>query len=101
MRGLCVPSSTDNTASEAGVNKLFTAAWPLQIFVQLVAAWAYKHTWSCSTHPRSTASRKLAFVFARMISGPTNAGYHCIRPTPRGGRSTRVLRKRSEEGVID
>ena len=46
-RGLCMPSGTDNTASEAGVNKLFTAAWPLQIFVQLVAAWAYKHKWQC------------------------------------------------------
>ena len=27
-------------------SKLFTTAWPLQIFVQLVAAWAYKHKWS-------------------------------------------------------
>ena len=41
MHGLC---GTDNTASEAGVNKLFTTAWPLQIFVQLVAAWAYKRS---------------------------------------------------------
>ena len=110
VHGLCMPSGTDNTAPEA---KLFTTAWPLQIFVELVAAWAYKHKWSvlsttcgpissaAATHPHSTASRKLAFVFARMISGPTNAGYHCIRPTPRGGRSIRVLRKRSEEGVID
>ena len=46
VHGLCMPSGTDNTASEAGVNKLFTTAWPLQIFVQLVAAWAYKHKWS-------------------------------------------------------
>ena len=44
--GVRMPSSTDNAASEAGVNKLFTAAWPLQIFAQLVAAWAYKHKWS-------------------------------------------------------
>ena len=43
-RGLRMPSSTDNTAPEAGVNKLFTTACPLQIFV--VAAWAYKHKWS-------------------------------------------------------
>ena len=41
-----MPSGTDNTASEAGVNKLLTTAWPLQIFVQFVAAWAYKHKWS-------------------------------------------------------
>ena len=37
VHGLCMPSSTDNTASEARLNKLFTTAWPLQIFVQLVA----------------------------------------------------------------
>ena len=46
VRGMCMPSGTDNTAAEAGVNKLFTTAWPLQVFVQLVAAWAYKHKWS-------------------------------------------------------
>ena len=33
---VCIPTGADNTASEAGVNKLFTAAWPLQLFVQLV-----------------------------------------------------------------
>ena len=37
VRGLRMPSGTDNTASEAGVNKLFTTAWPLQISVQVVA----------------------------------------------------------------
>ena len=46
MRGICMPTGTDNTASEAGVNKLFTTAWPLQVFVQLVAAWAHKRKWS-------------------------------------------------------
>ena len=46
VHGLRMPSGTDNTAAEAGVNKLFIAAWPLQIFVQLVAAWAYEHKWS-------------------------------------------------------
>ena len=46
VHGLCMPSGTDNTASEAGVNKLFTTAWPFQIFVQYFAAWAYKHKWS-------------------------------------------------------
>ena len=28
------------------LTKLFTTAWPLQVFLQLVAAWAYKHKWS-------------------------------------------------------
>ena len=44
--GICMPTGTDNTASKAGVNKLFTTSWPLQVFVQLVAAWAHKHKWS-------------------------------------------------------
>ena len=35
-----MPSSTDNSAAEAGINKLFTTSWPLQVFVQLVASWA-------------------------------------------------------------
>ena len=46
VHGICMPTGTDNTASEAGVNKLLTTAWPLQVFVQLVAAWAHKHKWS-------------------------------------------------------
>ena len=36
-----MPSGTDNSAAEAGINKLFTASWPLQVFVQLVASWAH------------------------------------------------------------
>ena len=36
-----VPSGTDNSAAEAGINKLFTTSWPLQVFVQLVASWAH------------------------------------------------------------
>ena len=35
------PSGTDNSAAEAGINKMFTTSWPLQIFVQLVASWAH------------------------------------------------------------
>ena len=45
-RSVCIPTGTDNAAAEAGVNKLFTTAWPLQMFVQLVAAWAHKLKWS-------------------------------------------------------
>ena len=36
-----MPSGTDNLAAEAGINKMFTTSWPLQIFVQLVASWAH------------------------------------------------------------
>ena len=96
------------------VNKLFTTAWPLQIFVQPVAAWAHKHEWSvmasripgernvhAGTHPPLTASRMLDLGLARMISGPINPRCLCIQPTHPGGRSISVLRKRTEEGAID
>ena len=37
-----MPSRTDNSATEASLNKLFTT-WPLQLFVQLTAFWAHAH----------------------------------------------------------
>ena len=36
-----VPTGTDNTATEAGLNKLFTTKWPLSHFLQLIAAWSH------------------------------------------------------------
>ena len=36
-------SGTDNSATEASLNKLFTTSWPLQLFVQLTAFWAHAH----------------------------------------------------------
>ena len=36
-----VPSGTDNSATEASLNKMFTTSWPLQPFVQLTAFWAH------------------------------------------------------------
>ena len=38
-----VPSGTDNTATEAGINKLFTTKWPLSHFLMLIAAWGHAH----------------------------------------------------------
>ena len=35
-----LPTASDNTAAEAGINKLFTAAEPLCIFLKLVASWS-------------------------------------------------------------
>ena len=46
VRGVRMPSGTDTTASEAGVNKLFTAAWPAQTPAQPAAVWACEHKWS-------------------------------------------------------
>ena len=56
---VCIPTGTDNTASEAGVNKLFTAAWPLQLFVQLVAA--------SPLHPRAWTSKQRLIKRGRAI----------------------------------
>ena len=36
-----VPTGTDNPATEAGLNKLFTTKWPLSHFLQLIAAWSH------------------------------------------------------------
>ena len=38
-----LPSGTDNSATEAGINKLFSTSWPLQLLLQLVATWAHAH----------------------------------------------------------
>ena len=38
-----MPSGTDNSATEASLNKLFTTSWPLQLFAQLTAFWAHAH----------------------------------------------------------
>ena len=37
---LCLPSESDNTPTEGGVNKLFTTSWPLSEFLSLVASWS-------------------------------------------------------------
>ena len=39
-RSACLHSGTDNSATEASLNKMFTTSWPLQLFVQLTAFWA-------------------------------------------------------------
>ena len=38
-----VPTGTDNTVSEAGLNKLFTTKWPLCHFLRLIASWSHAH----------------------------------------------------------
>ena len=37
---LCLPSESDNTPTEGGVNKLFTTSWPLSEFLSLIASWS-------------------------------------------------------------
>ena len=36
-----VSTGTDNTATEAGMNKLFTTKWPLGHFLRLIASWGH------------------------------------------------------------
>ena len=38
-----VPTGTDSTATEAGLNKLFTTKWPLWHFLRLIASWSHAH----------------------------------------------------------
>ena len=40
---ICLPSGSDNTPTEGGVNKLFTTAWPLSAFLCLIASWCSAH----------------------------------------------------------
>ena len=39
-----MPTGSDNTAAEAGVNKLFSTSWPLSLFLRLVASWSHAHS---------------------------------------------------------
>ena len=100
------PSSARPTHASRRGQYLFTTAWPLQIFVQLVAAWAYKRKWSVLAlrvpGERNVWADQLSrgntsafdskpharFDFAHMISGPINP--RCLRPTRHGGRSIKV-----------
>ena len=38
-----LPSATDNTSAESGLNKLFSTAEPLGLFPRLAATWAHLH----------------------------------------------------------
>ena len=37
---LSLPSESDNTPTEGGVNKLFTTSWPFSEFLSLIASWS-------------------------------------------------------------
>ena len=37
-------AGSDNIPTEAGVNKLFSTAWPLSLFLRLVASWSHAHS---------------------------------------------------------
>ena len=37
----CLPTPSDNSPTQASVNKLFTTAFPLSLFLQKVASWAH------------------------------------------------------------
>ena len=37
-------AGSDNTPTEAGVNKLFSTSWPLSLFLRPVASWSHAHS---------------------------------------------------------
>ena len=39
-----LPTASDNTAAESGINKLFSTTEPLASFLKLVADWAHRHS---------------------------------------------------------
>ena len=41
---LAMPAGSDNTPKEAGVNKLFSTAWPISLFLRLVASLSHAHS---------------------------------------------------------
>ena len=40
---ICLPSESDNTPTEGGINKLFTTSWPLSEFLSLLASQSSSH----------------------------------------------------------
>ena len=37
---ICLPTESENTPTEGGVNKLFTTSWPVSEFLGLIASWS-------------------------------------------------------------
>ena len=92
---VCIPTGTDNTVAEAGVKKLFTTPWPLQVFMQLVA-WAHKHKWHVVAAFASKDKERVSFKpqdfepRASVTSRPTHHGIDSI--ARRGNCFIRLLR---------
>ena len=68
-------SGIDNSAAEAGINKLFTTSWPLQVFVQLVASLG-----ACQKRPSATDSpaRALQRLGRQALSVQALAARACL-----------------------
>ena len=63
-RSACL-KGTDNSATEASLNKLFATSGPLQLFVQLTAFWAHAH--NVLLQPTS-CSRRTSVLEAVLLS---------------------------------
>ena len=63
-----VPSGTDNSATEASLNKLFTTSWPLQLFVQLTAFWAHAH--NVLLQPTHVPGRMIGLTISAEVGWP-------------------------------
>ncbi|CAE7432178.1 HMGB3 [Symbiodinium sp. CCMP2592] len=62
---VCLPSQSDNTPSEAGINKLFTTSWPLSQFLQLIASWSSCHGVDLQVSPVAGAHNQWADDLSR------------------------------------
>ena len=97
-----MPSGTDNSATEASLNKLFTTSWPLQLFVQLTAFWAHAHNVLLQpTHvpgrcndwaddlvwPDSAIAQKVAYASALRAWRCQAEAFSCVRCMRPGARS--------------
>ena len=78
-----LPSGTDNSATEADINKMFTTSWPMQVFLQLIASWAHSHNVVLQpTHIAGSANGWADDLSRNRLSRFANQSQHRRRFTP-------------------
>ena len=74
-----LPSGTDNSATEADINKMFTTSWPMQ----LIASWAHSHNVVLQpTHIAGSANGWADDLSRNRLSRFANQSQHRHRFTP-------------------
>ena len=82
---ICLPTESDNTPTEGGINKLFTTSWPLSEFLGLIASWSPANDLYNSLHQqhRRPPGRPKTHTWPR-LSRPNLAAYEsakgCLQP---------------------
>ena len=78
-----LPSGTENSATEADINKMFTTSWPMQVFLQLIASWAHSHNVVLQpTHIAGSANGWADDLSRNRLSRFANQSQHRHRFTP-------------------